>query len=228
VSLAPDSARRLLDILEQDTVEDFATLVDMSGLDRTRAFRRADLRDVDFGAMDVVGLDVSGADLWGADLTRVRGAEGLRYNRATRWPANWLPPSLLPPDFLEQAMRMVLRGEPPPAAWVPYITEMDFDESDWAKTLRSKSVRVGGSSALQDLTPLAGLTGLQGLDLNGTQVSDLAPIAGLRNLTILGGPQPTTRFKVMRLLSRAKDYLGPLTRLRRSRNGSAALDETPS
>ena len=39
---------------------------------------------------------------------------------------------------------------------------------------------------LDDLAPLAGLTALQKLDLSRTQVSDVAPLAGLTALQQLG------------------------------------------
>ena len=39
-----------------------------------------------------------------------------------------------------------------------------------------------------DLTPLSELSGLQRLDLTGTQVSDLRPLKGLKGLEIQGRP----------------------------------------
>jgi Leucine-rich repeat (LRR) protein len=38
------------------------------------------------------------------------------------------------------------------------------------------------NTAVSELTPLAGLTNLQRLDLDNTAVSDLTPLAGLTNL----------------------------------------------
>ena len=106
----------------------------------------------------------------------------MRSDASTLWPEGWGPP---PPDFLEQAMRMVLRGEAPPAAWRPFIVEMDFSNSEYSKTVRPDAVRVDGSESLRDLSPLAGLTALQTLVLNGTQVSDVTPLAGLTALQTL-------------------------------------------
>ena len=39
---------------------------------------------------------------------------------------------------------------------------------------------------ISDLSPLAGLTGLQSLYLSRTEVSDLSPLAGLKGLHVLG------------------------------------------
>ncbi len=182
MSLPPDRLRRIIAILDQPEQEDFASLVHLSGLDPAQAFRRADLRDVDFGDADVSGYDVSGANLRGANLTRVRGRDGMKSNAATIWPERWGPPPL---DFLEQAMRMVLRGEAPPVAWRPFITEMVFSDSFLSKHFWPDAVRVDGSKNLRYLTPLAGLTALRSLDLNDTQVSDVTPLAGLTALQTL-------------------------------------------
>jgi len=51
--------------------------------------------------------------------------------------------------------------------------------------LRSGSIPDGMRDHVSDVTPLAGLTGLQTLDLRGTQVSDVTPLAGLTGLRIL-------------------------------------------
>jgi len=42
---------------------------------------------------------------------------------------------------------------------------------------------------VNDVSPLAGLTALQGLHLLGTQVSDVSPVAGLQQLTIYNAPE---------------------------------------
>ncbi len=79
------------------------------------------------------------------------------------------PPPPLPDDYLDQAVEMILRGEAPPAHWWPHIAELNFYDTE-----------------LADLTPLAQLTALQGLNLSRTQVSDLAPLAQLTSLQSLG------------------------------------------
>jgi hypothetical protein len=57
--------RRLL-----DAPADFATLVEIAGLDPRRDFRGVDLSNVDFGCADISDFDFSGADLEGANTSR--------------------------------------------------------------------------------------------------------------------------------------------------------------
>ena len=73
MNLDPDTPRRVIAILEQPALEDFAALMALSGLDPAQDFRRANLRNVAFGAAELSGYDFSGADLTGADLSRARG-----------------------------------------------------------------------------------------------------------------------------------------------------------
>ena len=139
--------------------DDFATLVQAARLDRTRAFREADLRHVDFGSADLARFDFSGADLRGADLSRARNKgmavfAGVVADATTRGLP--LPPP--PADFdLKEAIRLILAGTAPPTPWFPYITELSF-----------------AGEALSDLTPLAALNALQRLDLDNTKVSDVS------------------------------------------------------
>ena len=60
---------------------------------------------------------------------------------------------------------MLLRGETPPPEWTPLVDDLDLSRTQ-----------------VSDLTPLRGLTALQGLDLSETQVSDLTPLRGLTAL----------------------------------------------
>ena len=73
MNLGPETLRRVIAILEQPGLEDFAALVALSGLDPAQHFRRANLRNVAFGTAELSGYDFSGADLTGADLSRARG-----------------------------------------------------------------------------------------------------------------------------------------------------------
>lgn len=66
---------------------------------------------------------------------------------------------------------MILRGKAPPAAWVPWITKLDF----WTRQSTPDFEQRKRFRALSDLSPLSSLSGLQELYLNNTQVSDLAP-----------------------------------------------------
>ena len=80
-------------------------------------------------------------------------------------------------------------------AWVEKMggtVEFEDDQeasgwSEWTDQWFGKTVRVVrfDSTQVSDLSPLAGLNNLEGLNLNGTQVGDLSPLAGLNNLTSL-------------------------------------------
>ena len=114
-------------------------------------------------------------------------SEGLHLNAAI---PEVIPPPPSPPvpdDVEAQARAMILDGRMPPAALRPLIRQLTF----YADALDNLSP-LAGLTNLQDLgltgtqvsdvTPLAGLTNLQHLVLTGTQVSDVAPLAGLTNL----------------------------------------------
>jgi hypothetical protein len=102
-----------------------------------------------------------------------------------------------PPDFaLDKARAMILRGETLPAVWRPWITDLVFD----GESLDNLSP-LAGLTALQSLNlantpvssvmPLAGLTALQNLNLANTRVSNMAPLAGLsalQSLNLTGTP----------------------------------------
>jgi hypothetical protein len=112
-----------LDILEQKTVEDFATLVALSGLDPARAFRGADLRGVDFGTDDLSKFNFSGADLRSANLSKATGLALAIFDRAIydETTIGWPPEQAkvtsiaIPNDInLKKVRSMVLRGEAPP------------------------------------------------------------------------------------------------------------------
>jgi hypothetical protein len=96
-----------------------------------------------------------------------------------------------PSDFdLDKAHEMILKGQAPPEAWIPYLTDLNFF-NDKIKSLAA----LANLTALQtfklmdtkvsDLSPLANLTALQTLDLRGTQVTDLGPLANLTALQTL-------------------------------------------
>ena len=169
MKLTAQQRRIARDILSTPS-DDFASLVQAARLDRTRAFREADLRHVDFGTADLERFDFSGADLRGADLSRARNKDaavfaGVVADATTRGLP--LPPP--PADFdLKEATRLILAGTAPPTPWFPYITELSFR-----------------GEALSDLTPLAGLPALQTLTLDSTQVSDVS-ILRQKGLRIYG------------------------------------------
>ena len=101
------------------------------------------------------------------------------------------PPAVPPPDFNMEAVKaLILAGKNVPAAWVPFVTELDFsrsgltDATPLAGLTALQSLDLGGTR-VTDATPLAGLTALQSLDLERTKVSDATPLAGLTALQSL-------------------------------------------
>jgi len=62
------------------------------------------------------------------------------------------PDVRMPDDVEAAAVELILRGEAPPARWRPFIRKLAFPAGNFA-----------------DLTPIAGMTALEALDLNRTQ-----------------------------------------------------------
>jgi hypothetical protein len=58
----------------------------------------------------------------------------------------------------------------------------EWDGERWTYTYRPTKESGPTNSGLGDLTPLVGLSALQVLNVSGTQVSDLTPLAGLWRL----------------------------------------------
>lgn len=103
-----------------------------------------------------------------------------------------------PPEFSVEAVhKLILAGRQVPAAWVPFVTGLDFAGTDLvdltplAGLLALRSLGLGRRYAdgkelpptkVRDVAPLAGLTALQRLNLQDTQVSDVSPLAGLTAL----------------------------------------------
>ena len=88
----PDEAelRRMLAVLDAPS-DSFAELARIGGVDPAKAFRGANLRDIDFGDDDLAGFVFARADLRGADLSRTRGLtldalRGARMDSATKGP----------------------------------------------------------------------------------------------------------------------------------------------
>ncbi len=90
-------------------------------------------------------------------------------------------------DYLDIYNRL-LRGEPVPDKWAPFVTELDFHfdlkrlhhlgEDDLEKI-------EGDPGNFVDTALLANCRNLQGLDLDNTQVANIAPLAGLTALHTL-------------------------------------------
>jgi Leucine-rich repeat (LRR) protein len=93
--------------------------------------------------------------------------EAEKGDRMQEPPGNLLTP---PTDLnLELAHIDILHGVVPRASWRPWIHELNF------KRKRS----------LKDLTPIAGLTSLETLDIQNTRVTNISPISKLRKLETL-------------------------------------------
>jgi uncharacterized protein YjbI with pentapeptide repeats len=160
---------RLIETALGDPNVAFRKLAEAAGLNPARDFVGASLVDVDFRDEDLRGFNFARADLTGADFRRAN-VEGVSFDGAILTNVIGLPVSGPPSDFdPDEVKRMVLAGIAPPRAWMPSIRELKFADE-----------------ALADLSPLAGLSGLQHLDLDGTPVSDVSALAGLSGLQHLG------------------------------------------
>ena len=143
-------------------------LAKAGGLDLATDFRGHDLQGWPLGGQDLRGFDFSGSNLRGTGVQTALVDETTRFDGCTF--DEFGPPSPHPPipeDYVEQAKAMILAGQAPPAHWAPHLTTLNFDDTD-----------------LVDLRPLSGLTALQRLDAYNTQVSDIAPLSDLPELTI--------------------------------------------
>ena len=96
-----------------------------------------------------------------------------------------------PPDFdIKAAKRMILAGEAPPGAWVPFIDVLSLTNAqlwnlDPLRGLTSLKRLFIDLSEVSHLEPLRGLTSLQVLSFFHTQVSDLDTLRGLTSLEAL-------------------------------------------
>ncbi len=146
---------------------------DLSGLPLGAS--KSDLRGFVFRDANLTGTGVRDALIdETTDFTNARLDEADAEAIQRRFPG---PP---PPDFdLKEVHAMILRGETPPKAWVPWIKFLNFGP------IRFVGFDLPAKERLADVAPLAALTELQRLDLAGTQVSDLAPLAALNELRSL-------------------------------------------
>ena len=95
------------------------------------------------------------------------------------------------PFTIGKARAMILRGEAPPAAWVPMIDELDlsgahgFTDARCLSGLTALTSLSASGTGIVDLRPLAGLTALTSLKLSFTSIADVSPLAGLTALSLL-------------------------------------------
>jgi hypothetical protein len=89
---------------------------------------------------------------------------------APQAPTSIVVDALPPADFnIDEVYAMIRRGEAPPVAWRPFITQLGLM----------------ALSDLSDLSPLASLSALTSLSVNSDQVTDLDPLSGLSSLETL-------------------------------------------
>jgi len=102
-----------------------------------------------------------------------------------------------PEGFMDEVLAMVRRGEAPPEAWRPFITELEIGHDRFVSVnekppeftdlrplqgLMALRRLVLGRTQIVDLTLLAGLTALRELDLSRTDVSDISVLSSLTAL----------------------------------------------
>jgi len=183
--------------------DSFAALAKLAGLDVSRAFRGADLRNVDFSTDNLAGFNFSSAKLHGADLSRAAGLDSLILTNATaddttKWPtfgfkrpvAASRPPRGFSP---EEVNRRILANEPVPPSWRPSVRDLDFSVK-WQNqgkpypTVRQALERVWAEhpgEVLRSAIPLANFPNLATLNIAGTPITDIAPLASLTALQTL-------------------------------------------
>ncbi|WP_319774622.1 leucine-rich repeat domain-containing protein [Breoghania sp.] len=96
----------------------------------------------------------------------------------------------IPEDVEDRVRKMILAGQAPPEAWVPYIRELDLEFNNLVdlrllSDLTALQVLDVSRSQVMDLTPLSGMTALQSLNLSETRVADPTPLAGMTALQSL-------------------------------------------
>lgn len=133
----------------------------------------------------------------------------------------------IPFAWLGGEVRNALRNRAA-AAWVvensgsvEYNQEAWLDEWTGGRVIRVRLL----NTPVSDLTPLAGLKDLQGLNLYSTQVSDLTPLAELKELRILwlrntpvSDLTPLVGLKGLRKLDLSKTQVSDLTPLAELKN----------
>lgn len=162
-----------LSALYAEESELFQNLAVAAGLDPRTDFRHRDLRALRFAGADLRGFDFSGSDLRGTGLRladridiRTKFSDALIDPEDRNWLELAQSQQLVPPDVEKQAEQLILRGEPPPVGWRHQI----------------RTLTLAGNNTFANLRLLAGLTNLEVLDLAGTAVDDLVPIAELLSL----------------------------------------------
>ena len=90
-----------------------------------------------------------------------------------------------------EAARLILNGEAPPISWRPFVRQLNlsgrknFEATTLLTGLTNLQILNLRGTRVRDLAPLAGLTSLESVDLVNTRVTDLAPLGGLTNLRSL-------------------------------------------
>jgi uncharacterized protein YjbI with pentapeptide repeats len=208
----PRKLARIAAVATAET-DSFVALARLAGLNPARAFRGANLRDVNFGTDDIAGFDFTGANLEGADLSRVTGhsaaiLKGASSDSRTRWPrivhhltaigitagTSVGTPTLRlgpPPDFsLDEVRGCILHGEPVPDSWAPFVEELDLtfeaslDHGDFALPYQFQTSTIHPVN-FTDLISIGRFSALRSLNIRGREVTDLGPLASLTALQSL-------------------------------------------
>jgi Leucine-rich repeat (LRR) protein len=150
-----------------------------SGFDKTaRAFDDwALFADVSSKALGKIGDGViDGLVAWAKDCLhslllplRETGPFLRKSARALREASGELVGGKAPPFDLDEVHAMILRGEAPPEAWVPFIEELTF----------------GNASELSDLTPVQNLKNLRSLIATNNQVTTIKALGNCHKLVHL-------------------------------------------
>lgn len=168
----------------------FKRLSDIAGLDYTRDFRGAYLREIDFRDEDLSGFDFTGADLSGADFRRANvigmvianatldGAIGLE-----NYDNGGIPADL---DY-QSAKKLIANGRTLKDSWRPFIMELrlgssgirSLDGLEGLSELRHLSLK---GTIIHDLTILEQLTKLESIYLDNSRCRSLEPLSNLVNL----------------------------------------------
>lgn len=99
-----DELRRLLAVLDAPEEMGFVALARVGGVNPAKAFRSANLRDIDFGEDDIAGFNFSGAQLDGCDLSRVKNLAKAYFDDRCALEGVKLPEGMTIEDLRRQCM----------------------------------------------------------------------------------------------------------------------------
>ncbi len=190
--------------LEAEPTHQFVAMVKAARLDPAKDFISSNFAGIPLAHADLRGFDFSNANLVGCRLrtaiidhtTIVRGANiDVKDRKALARKGVFVTKPntpIIPEDVEEQAKAMILRGEVPPAEWIPSIRHLSFFGEQTLTNVEPLRGLVNLTTLLLDYTPISsaeplkGLVNLTTLRLDYTQISSAEPLKGLVNLRTLG------------------------------------------